>query len=551
MTHACHPFRRRRRGHTLVELMTAAISSGMLLAGLGSVMLIANQVANTPVASTDRVAASKAVSDLANDLRYATFFVTRTSHALEFVVADRNNDGSGERIRYEWSGVPGAPLLKTINGGTPVTVVDAVQDFALSYVIVGETSSYTPTTESAEAVLASNSASPTGSNYEINQDVFLAQRIDPTAFSAVPAGAQSWNATRVDFYGHRNGNGDTIRIQLRSAGEPANRPTGEVLGEVATLEDNLTSAAGWNTITFASPVRGLSLYRPYSVVWRGTTGETGTAGSLLRDSTAASGVNQSIDAGATWTYTAAARVFYRVYGTYNTPGTTVNVTRNYVSRVNVSLQSGDAANSRIDGSVPLINRPELLSAYWRADFDADPTTIDMTRDGTNDWTMAGGASFNNGSLVAGMWQSNGSLESRPKNNFTNVTIVEARCRNTGVGGNGAELKIQVDRQAGSHAPLVVRVQRQADGFQTLTLCAKSSDATEVKLCERKNLTNDFVRYRLTILPANNLVNLSINDQDEGTYSYSTYAPTGDDRFLTFCASTSTAEYDYVEMRVAE
>jgi hypothetical protein len=60
-----------------------------------------------------------------------------------------------------------------------------------------------------------------------------------------------------------------------------------------------------------------------------------------------------------------------------------------------------------------------------------------------------------------------------------------------------------------------------------------------------------VRYRLTILPADNLVNLAINDQDEGTYLYPTYAPSGDDRFLTFSANTSTAEYDYVELRVAE
>jgi hypothetical protein len=95
------------------------------------------------------------------------------------------------------------------------------------------------------------------------------------------------------------------------------------------------------------------------------------------------------------------------------------------------------------------------------------------------------------------------------------------------------------------------VQQLADGSQTLTLFGKSNDATEVKLTERKYLNSNFVRYRLTILPADNLVNLAINDQDEGTYLYPTYAPSGDDRFLTFSANTSTAEYDYVELRVAE
>ena len=99
--------------------------------------------------------------------------------------------------------------------------------------------------------------------------------------------------------------------------------------------------------------------------------------------------------------------------------------------------------------------------------------------------------------------------------------------------------------------MTVRVQRQGDGSQTLTLTGKSNDATDVTLFQRANLSSDFVRYRLTILPANNVVNIAINDVDEGTYSYPTYAPTNDDRFLAMYQDTSSAEFDYVELRVAE
>ena len=67
-----------RRGHTLIELITAMVSSAMLLAGLGSVVLIASQVANTPMASTQRLEASEAVNELANDVRFATFIVERS-----------------------------------------------------------------------------------------------------------------------------------------------------------------------------------------------------------------------------------------------------------------------------------------------------------------------------------------------------------------------------------------------------------------------------------------------------------------------------------------
>jgi hypothetical protein len=60
-----------------------------------------------------------------------------------------------------------------------------------------------------------------------------------------------------------------------------------------------------------------------------------------------------------------------------------------------------------------------------------------------------------------------------------------------------------------------------------------------------------VRFRLTILPQNNVVNLQINDEDQGTFTYPTYAPSSTtDRFLTVYADTSQAEFDYADVRVA-
>lgn len=559
--------RRRRRGHTLMELITASVSSAMLLAGLGSVMLIANEVANTPAASTDRVAASTAVNSLANDLRYATFLLTRTTHAIEFVVADRDNDGAGERIHYAWSGVRGTPLLKTTNGEAPIVVMDAVQNFELTYNTADDTTSLTTTIESSEGQLLGTSLAPSP-NTGITAAYWLARRVDPNLFPLSVGGvnrsdATSWNATRVRFYTRSviNPNAGTVYLQLRSTGSPGDLPTSEVVGQVVVPEAQLPATAGWYNADFAGAARGLALHRKYALVWEGDRFVDGNHAQLV---TSGSGAHVAVaegdvnNVGGAWTATPM-EIYFQLYGTYSRPGSIQNVTRTYASRVGIVLQSMPAKpsqqppdnHSRIEASVPLLNRPELLSAYWRADFDTNPTTIDMTRDGASDWIMAGGGSFNTGTLVDGLWQANGWLESRPKNNFTTITTVEARCRNTSVGGNGAELRIQVDRQGGSHAPIIVRVQRQADGTQTLSLFGKSNNTTEVKLLERKNLSSDFVRYRLTLLPVQNLVNLKINDQDEGTFTYSLYAPSGDDRFLTFSAHTSTAEYDYVELRVAE
>ena len=154
------------------------------------------------------------------------------------------------------------------------------------------------------------------------------------------------------------------------------------------------------------------------------------------------------------------------------------------------------------------------------------------------------------SSLNGVWTATGAIETRPLADFTTTTTVEVRCRNTSVGGNGAVVRINADRQGGQYAPLLVYVQRQSDGTQTLTLNGKTSDAATKQLFSRTKLPSGFVRFRLTILPQNNVVNLQINDEDQGTYTYPTYAPSSTtDRYLTLFADTSAAEFDYVDARV--
>ena len=76
----------------------------------------------------------------------------------------------------------------------------------------------------------------------------------------MPAGATAWNLTKVDFQGRKSGSVDsTLRVQIRSAGDPYDCPTGEVLGEVVVPEANISGSAGWNTATFTSPIRGLGI----------------------------------------------------------------------------------------------------------------------------------------------------------------------------------------------------------------------------------------------------------------------------------------------------
>ncbi len=538
-----------RPGHTLMELVVAMVASAVLLAGLGSVMLIGSQVAYTPSAAVRRTAAADVAGQIAEELRYATLVIQQTPQILEFVVADRDGDGTAEKFRYEWSGTPGDPLRKTVGGGTSVTVLEPVDAFELTFLTTTSSTTLETTVDSAETLLLANAAGQNALPVDVTTTTYQAQQINPAYFPSVPANAASWNATRIDFYGNQHGVAtETLQLQLRASGEPNDGPTGDVLGQVSVAESSLSPGGAWNTVVFPNPVRGLALHRRYAVVW---TGVGGPAARIATNELLPSGMLESTDAGASWQFMTTRQMFYRVYGTYTTPGPSYNHTRNFVSHVRLALQSGDKTHARIDASIPLANSPELLSAYWRTDFDDDPTATNANGDSVADWALAGGASFDDSELIGGVWHADGALETRPLADFNLPTIVEARCRNTTVGGNGAVVRINADRQGGLYAPLLVYVRRQADGSQTLSLVGKTSDAASKTLCSRSRLAGDFIRFRLTILPENDVVNLQVNGEDQGSFTYPTYAPTSSsDRFVTLYADTSLAEFDYVDVRVA-
>ena len=148
--HYNFPTSDRPRGHTLIELVVAMAASAFLLAGMGSVMFIAREVAYTPTGVTRRAKTAEVVAHICDELRYATLVIQQTPQILEFVVADRNSDGTDERIRYEWSGVAGAALRKSINGGAAVDVLPSVNAFSITLQQTQKTTSITTTVDSAE-----------------------------------------------------------------------------------------------------------------------------------------------------------------------------------------------------------------------------------------------------------------------------------------------------------------------------------------------------------------------------------------------------------------
>jgi hypothetical protein len=229
--------------------------------------------------------------------------------------------------------------------------------------------------------------------------------------------------------------------------------------------------------------------------------------------------------------------------------------RTYFTHALMFLQSGTASHSRIDAAVPLISQPEWLApspSYWRTDFDVDPTSIDADCNFVPDWVASQGATFisnpSPGQLTDGTWYANGELSTNTSNDFTGITIVEARCKNMAASGSVDVLRI--DRQSGAYS-LIVRLQRQLDGSQMFTLLSKPTSSTEQVLKVVENLIDDYLKFQLIVLPNVNQVSLRINDAGDdvlgGPFSYAP-PPAATYRRVTI---RGDAKFDYVDVRVLD
>lgn len=126
----------RRRGFTLMELVTSMAIMGVIVLGLGSGIIMASYAIDDGTGSnTTQRKAREAADQIRADLTYALSFTERTWNAVTFTAPDRDGDSNPETIRYAWSGVAGDPLNREYNGCDPVPVAEEVHSFELSYLL--------------------------------------------------------------------------------------------------------------------------------------------------------------------------------------------------------------------------------------------------------------------------------------------------------------------------------------------------------------------------------------------------------------------------------
>ena len=191
-----------------------------------------------------------------------------------------------------------------------------------------------------------------------------------------------------------------------------------------------------------------------------------------------------------------------------------------------------------------------VGLLWIADFDQDPTGLDVNGDGVDDWRLRSGDPFPVGELGGGAWTANPGqvLDSHPKIDFEGTTVFEVSMRNVGMGGRGAVAWLNAGYADGFFAPVFAQLQRQGDATQTLRVMGKSDNATQVLLTEHTDLPDALIEVRLEVQTDPDEVTVFVDGVLDGTYPLPSFAVSGnDDRWASLWAAESLSEFAHAEV----
>ncbi len=529
------------RGFSLVELLVSLGVSTVLMAAIGSTILLAGHSLPDAGSGLYRVLdASEALDRMSEDLNCARYLTERTATSIAAVVADRTGDGQLDTIRYSWSGLQGDPLLRQVNDQPAAPVAAGVHNFRIGYKTRTIQESYSgPGQEQSEKYLGGMSKDEERDEFEIEPDEWIGQYFRPD----LPPGTLSYRLTRLTWRGKRGGNGSAI-FELRPADEDG-LPRSKVIQSFTISPGSLNTWTQTHTIWLS----GGDAFLPdagFVMLFKAVAAD---AAIVQIDEEAGSGLIQSDDPGGSWTRHDGMSLPYSVYGRVRLAGPDKSVTRSLVEAVEVQIQLGTDAASSIRTTLGLLNAPEQLSAVWETDFDADPTAADLNADEQGDWSVRGAGSFSGSSLSNGTWSASQTLDTSPSNPFDSFTTVDLRCRDTSSAAGGALFWINFDSHLGRYAPVCLTVELQTDGTQTVTLFNKTDNSTSLVLARIPGLETGMLHLRLLLDPDDDTVNLSIDGEDYGTFGYSSFVPPSADHFATIGATGSGAVFDAVSVRM--
>ncbi|HEX7009245.1 MAG TPA: hypothetical protein VF184_04640, partial [Phycisphaeraceae bacterium] len=326
-----------RPAYTLIELVLALGVASMLLTAIGSAVVLASRALPDPgdprAVNTPELAAG--LEQLVSELQQAIHLSQRDAHAITFTLADRDGDGSPQRVRYAWSGRPGDPLTRQYDDQPPAVFLDRLYRFQITYSIQSVEEPYPgPLVEGPETLLGAYDPllQLLVGNYAVDSTHWVGQLIQPALASDVVR----WRPTRAHVKARSHGSTTgSFKVQLRTL--QGGLPSAQILSEQTLSKSDLSTLLGllykWCDFTFPSA----PLLRSGEGLALTFQGASGAYAADLAYLGGARGLVTTSNAGASWSAYSNNALLYYFYGKTYTASPTRTISRGYIPLVRLML----------------------------------------------------------------------------------------------------------------------------------------------------------------------------------------------------------------------
>ena len=340
----------RRRGITLLEVLTASGLFALLLGGMASSVFLARKSAYEASAEPEATtAAASAFFWMSQDIGEAISITEATSERLGITVPDRDSDGNPETILYSRNG---ASLTRQVNGGAAETMIDPLTAFQFSYKTRTETAPSTAV-YGPEQLLKAHYSSSDLADGDVDDDEQRGQYIEPQ----LAAEAVSWIATKARLRMRATGlaNGEA-NVQLRSAS--GRLPHGNILAEAVLQERKLSYSYSWIEIAFQPAHEPIAAGAGVCLIVKSTGSGDACEVQYQDDDSTAAGTDyvRSLDGGAWWYAPPEEDLVFELHGRV---GTLANdVSTSYLEQVVFRMEAGNPTRV-LYGSATALNEPKV------------------------------------------------------------------------------------------------------------------------------------------------------------------------------------------------
>ncbi len=124
----------RRRGFTLVELVSSLFVSSVVIVALASSIGLASRALPDGSRPTQTaVSVQRALDLIANDARFATTLTIVNEGEISLETPDRDGDGVSDIITYRWAGTEGDPLTREYKSLGEAPVITSADDVGFEW----------------------------------------------------------------------------------------------------------------------------------------------------------------------------------------------------------------------------------------------------------------------------------------------------------------------------------------------------------------------------------------------------------------------------------